>query len=43
MPELEPVTLKVAWPAESCSPAVAAFVRVARQIAEAPEEQLLRS
>ncbi|PYC74982.1 LysR family transcriptional regulator [Micromonospora arborensis] len=42
VPELEPVTLKVAWPAESRSPAVAAFVRVARRIAEAPQKQLLR-
>lgn len=42
VPELDPVTLKVAWPAESRSPAVAAFVRVARQVAESPEKQLLR-
>jgi DNA-binding transcriptional LysR family regulator len=32
---LEPVTLAVAWPAESRSPAVAAFVRTAKEIAEA--------
>jgi len=32
---LEPVTLVVVWPAESRSPAVAAFVRVAREIAQA--------
>jgi DNA-binding transcriptional LysR family regulator len=33
--ELEPATLAVAWPASSRSPAVAAFVRVAREVAEA--------
>lgn len=32
---LEPTTLTVAWPAESRSPAVAAFVRTVREIAEA--------
>jgi DNA-binding transcriptional LysR family regulator len=32
---LEPVTLAVAWPAESRSPAVAAFVRTAKAIAHA--------
>jgi DNA-binding transcriptional LysR family regulator len=42
VPELEPVTLRVAWPSGSRSPAVAAFVRVARRIAESPETQLLR-
>ena len=31
---LEPVTLAVAWPAESRSPAVAAFVRIAKEIAQ---------
>ncbi|MFD0782538.1 LysR substrate-binding domain-containing protein, partial [Micromonospora azadirachtae] len=33
--DLEPTTLAVAWPAESRSPAVAAFVRVVKEIAEA--------
>jgi DNA-binding transcriptional LysR family regulator len=33
--ELEPATLAVAWPAESRSPAVAAFVRVAKEVAQA--------
>ncbi|GAA3456212.1 LysR family transcriptional regulator [Dactylosporangium matsuzakiense] len=32
---VEPVTLAVAWPAESRSPAVAAFVRAAKAVAEA--------
>ncbi|MFC3505320.1 LysR family transcriptional regulator [Micromonospora krabiensis] len=32
---LEPTTLAVAWPADSRSPAVAAFVRAVREIAEA--------
>ncbi|BCL26998.1 LysR family transcriptional regulator [Streptomyces aurantiacus] len=31
---LDPATLAVAWPAESRSPAVAAFVRTARQVAQ---------
>jgi DNA-binding transcriptional LysR family regulator len=31
---LDPVTLAVAWPAESRSPAVAAFVRAAKEVAE---------
>jgi DNA-binding transcriptional LysR family regulator len=35
MPELPPATLVVAWPAESRSPAVAAFVRTAQDIAQA--------
>jgi DNA-binding transcriptional LysR family regulator len=37
MPELPPAALVVAWPAESRSPAVAAFVRIAREVAEAAE------
>ncbi|MEV4347725.1 LysR family transcriptional regulator [Actinoplanes sp. NPDC049596] len=39
--DLPPVSLKVAWPAESRSLEVAAFVRVAREIAQTPEAALL--
>ncbi|WP_306212344.1 LysR family transcriptional regulator [Actinoplanes sp. RD1] len=34
---LDPITLTVAWPAESTSPAVAAFVRTARDVARAAD------
>jgi DNA-binding transcriptional LysR family regulator len=37
MPELPPATLVVAWLSESRSPAVAAFVRTAQDVAEAAE------
>ncbi|WP_405796664.1 LysR family transcriptional regulator [Streptomyces sp. NBC_01506] len=37
--DLEPATLAVAWPQESRSPAVAAFVRVAATIAAAPRQE----
>ncbi|GIF05482.1 hypothetical protein [Actinoplanes siamensis] len=40
MPELPAATLAVAWLSESRSPAVAAFVRTAREVAEARDGRL---
>ncbi|HZR53171.1 MAG TPA: LysR family transcriptional regulator [Streptosporangiaceae bacterium] len=37
VPELAPAALSVAWLAESRSPAVAAFVRIAQQVAATPQ------
>lgn len=41
--DLSPVTLSVAWPQDSCSPAVAAFVRAATAVAERETRTPLRA